>query len=165
MSNLQITIDGHTYDITLDMPSHNGTGFMAEVNGQEVKIFVPDFDTAGLETEWMMVDGRPYELAIDPHLHWIKAFSGLHRLEIKDLDAVVSRPRSGDGRVKAPIPGLMTQIRVNVGDEVAVGQPILVLEAMKMENEIRAPRMGRVTAVHVTPGQTVVRGEVLVEIS
>lgn len=54
-----------------------------------------------------------------------------------------------DGRVKSPIPGLVAHIRVQVGDRVEAGQPILVLEAMKMENEIRAPVKGVVTAVHV----------------
>ncbi len=164
MSNLQVTIDGHTYDVMLNLPSPNGSGYEVEVDGQRVKVLLPEAALLHGELEWLVVDERPYEFVMDPHLTWIKAFSGLHRLEIRDLDAVVSRPRSGDGRVKAPIPGLITHIRVQVGESVEAGSSILVLEAMKMENEIRAPLSGVVTAVHVTPGQTVARDEVLVEI-
>jgi biotin carboxyl carrier protein len=164
MSNLQVTIDGHVYEVTLNLPSPNGSGYEVEVDGERVKVLLPEVVRLNGELEWLVVGERPYEFVLDPHLGWIKAFSGLHRLEIKDLDAQVSRPRSGDGRVKAPIPGLITHIRVQVGDSVEAGQSILVLEAMKMENEIRAPLSGVVTAVHVTPGQTVARDEVLVEI-
>lgn len=164
MSNLQIIIDGHTYDVMLNLPSPNGSGYEVVVNGERVKVKLPEAAQPNGEFEWLVVDERPYEVVIDPHLTWIKAFSGLHRLEIKDLDAQVNRPRSGDGRVKAPIPGLITHIRVQAGDQVEAGKSLLVLEAMKMENEIRAPRRGTVTAVHVSPGQTVARDEVLVEI-
>jgi biotin carboxyl carrier protein len=165
MSRLQVTIDGHSYDVELNLPSPNGSGYEAMVNGKRVRVQLPDAAALTGEVEWMVVDDRPHEIVIDPNLAWIKAHSGLHRLEIKDLDALVSRPRSGDGRVKAPIPGLISNVRVNVGDVVEAGQPILVLEAMKMENEIRATREGTVTALHVTPGQTVARNEVLLEIN
>jgi biotin carboxyl carrier protein len=165
MSKLQVTIDGHAYNVELYLPSPNGSGYEALVNGKRVHVRVPDTVLLNGELDWLVVDDRPYEMVIDPNLTWIKAHSGLHRLEIKDLDALVSRPRSGDGRLKAPIPGLITAVRVNVGDTVQSGQPILVLEAMKMENEIRAPKEGRVSAVHIVPGQTVARNELLVEIN
>jgi biotin carboxyl carrier protein len=165
MSRLQVTIDGHPYDVELYLPSPNGSGYEARVNGKRVRVQLPDAAAPTGQMEWLVVDDRPYEIVLDPNLTWIKAHSGLHRLEIKDLDALVSRPRSGDGRVKAPIPGLISTVRVSVGDIVEAGQPILVLEAMKMENEIRAPREGTVTAVHVAPGQTVARNEVLLEIN
>jgi biotin carboxyl carrier protein len=54
---------------------------------------------------------------------------------------------------------------VSVGQAVEVGQPLLALEAMKMENEIRAPRSGIVSTLHVAPGQAVGRNEVLAEIT
>lgn len=164
MSNLQVTIDGHTYEVMLNLPSPNGSGYEVIVDGERLKVLLPESALCNGEMEWLVVGERPYEFVLDPHLTWIKAFSGLHRLEIKDLDAQVSRPRSGDGRVKAPIPGLITHLRVQVGDSVEAGNSILVLEAMKMENEIRAPVRGVVTAVHISPGQTVARDEVLVEI-
>ena len=114
---------------------------------------------------WMVVGKRPYELVFDHDLHWIKAYGGMHQIEVRDLEAVISRPRSGDGRIKAPIPGLITRLLVEPGDEVEAGQPMLVLEAMKMENIIRANRAGTVAAIPVSPGQTVMNNEVLAEIS
>jgi biotin carboxyl carrier protein len=66
--------------------------------------------------------------------------------------------------VKAPIPGLITRVFVEPGATVQAGQRLLVLEAMKMENEVRAPRGGVVQQVNVHPGQSVNLSEVMVEI-
>jgi len=67
-------------------------------------------------------------------------------------------------RVDAYMPGRVVALLVKEGDEVAAGQGILVLEAMKMENEIRAEHEGRVTKVHVQPGQAVDLGTPLFEL-
>ncbi|MBV9893521.1 MAG: biotin/lipoyl-binding protein [Chloroflexi bacterium] len=64
--------------------------------------------------------------------------------------------------LKAPMPGLLVRLLCAVGDEVEPAQPLAVLQAMKMENELSLPRHGRVTAVNVTAGQTVEQGQVLV---
>ena len=76
----------------------------------------------------------------------------------------MARPVSGDGRVKAPIPGLIAQVLVTPGQVVEAGQTLLVLEAMKMENEIRSPRTGTVRQIKIQPGQTVTLAELLIEI-
>jgi excisionase family DNA binding protein len=68
-------------------------------------------------------------------------------------------------QVKAPMPGSVLAIRVSEGDEVAAGQVLLVLEAMKMENTVLAPSAGTVKSVFVTAGQQVKRGETLVELA
>lgn len=164
MSDLQVTIDGHVYDVSLDLPSSNGSGYDVIVNGKRVRVLLPETALVQGEMEWLLVDERPYEVVIDPKLQWIKAFSGIHRLAIRDLDAIETRARGGNGRIKSPIPGLITRVNVVEGDSVKAGQPILVLEAMKMENEIQATSEGVVTAVHVQPGQTVIQNELLVEI-
>jgi len=65
--------------------------------------------------------------------------------------------------IRAPIPGLITSISVNPGDEVTVGQQLCILEAMKMNNSIRASRSGRIGVVHVTVGQHVKHNDTLVE--
>lgn len=62
----------------------------------------------------------------------------------------------------APVPGKIVEVFVKPGDEVDEGTPLLVLEAMKMENELRAPKKGRVSAVLVTKGDTAERGQLLV---
>jgi biotin carboxyl carrier protein len=114
--------------------------------------------------EWFIIGRRPYEVMIDPDLAWIRSASGIHSLEVQDTEANLARPVAGDGRVKAPIPGQITRMCVAAGDEVELGDPLLVLEAMKMENEIRAPLGGRVKALKVVQGQRVALHELLVEI-
>ena len=70
---------------------------------------------------------------------------------------------SSDSMVVAPMPGIILSIAVKEGDEVNAGDPILVLEAMKMENEIHATRAGKVKKIHVSEGAEVQSGSALVE--
>lgn len=74
-------------------------------------------------------------------------------------------PASGDLHVKSPMPGLIVAVPVAEGDAVKKGQVVIVLESMKMENELKASRDGTVTTVKVTPRQTVEQGQVLLVIS
>lgn len=69
------------------------------------------------------------------------------------------------GLVRAPMPGLVLRVEVVAGQHVLAGGGLVVLEAMKMENEIRSPGPGRVTAVLVEPGQAVEKGAPLVEVT
>jgi biotin carboxyl carrier protein len=126
---------------------------------------VPDLDAPLHQMEWIIVDQRPHEIVIDPDLRWLRDHTGVHFLEVRDLEAGVSRPVSRDGRIKAPIPGMIKAVFVAEGDRVEAGQPIIVLEAMKMENEIHAPRPGVVTQISVKPGQDVTLHEVLAEVT
>jgi biotin carboxyl carrier protein len=64
--------------------------------------------------------------------------------------------------IKAPMPGLVRAINVNVGDSVIARQGVVILEAMKMENELRTPRVGVVKEIRVKPGDKVEQGQVLV---
>ena len=66
--------------------------------------------------------------------------------------------------VKAPLPGTVTELKVNVGDTVKVGDIVMVLEAMKMQNNIESEYAGKVSSVLVKPGETVMEGTVLVTI-
>jgi pyruvate carboxylase subunit B len=70
---------------------------------------------------------------------------------------------AGPPVLKAPMPGLVVRVPVEPGQRVAAGAGVVVLEAMKMENELRAPTDATVRAVHVRPGQAVEKGQVLVE--
>lgn len=64
--------------------------------------------------------------------------------------------------IVSPIPGIVVQILVNPGDSVTAGQPLVVIEAMKMENAIKASHDGTIEAVEVRPAQEVMTGQVLV---
>lgn len=70
---------------------------------------------------------------------------------------------TGPRPVKAPMPGLVVRVEVNVGDTVTAGQGVLIMEAMKMENELKADAGGVVTKIHATAGQAVEKGAVLIE--
>ena len=152
MSKLSVTIDSITYDVELDLHQRIDTNLVVVVNGETLRVTVPELDSPE-PAEWFLVDGRPYEVTVDRNLRWIKSSRGVHQLEIRDHETPVTRPASADGRVKAPIPGQIAHVLVELGDQVEAGQPLLILEAMKMENQVRAPRAGTVDQLTVAAGQ------------
>ena len=108
------------------------------------------------------IDGRPVDFA------WANGVISLDGLEIpvevRDARTVLlekaakSGPQaSGPVTVRAPIPGLVTKLCVTQGAKVKRGEPVLLLDAMKLENEIAAPRDGTVRSIDVTKGQAVER--------
>ena len=78
--------------------------------------------------------------------------------------APAAKPAAGGAKsgVKSPLPGVILDIKVNVGDEVKKGQTVIILEAMKMENSINADRDGKITAINVSKGESVLEGTDLV---
>ena len=71
-------------------------------------------------------------------------------------------PSTGKSGVKSPLPGVILDIKVNVGDTVKKGQTIIILEAMKMENNINADKDGKITAINVSKGDSVLEGNDLI---
>lgn len=74
-------------------------------------------------------------------------------------------PAGAGNAVKAPLPGTITEIKVQVGQQVGIGETLLVLEAMKMQNNIESEHAGQVTSIVVKPGETVMEGAVLLTIA
>ena len=72
--------------------------------------------------------------------------------------------KKGVGTVAAPLPGTILELKVSVGDEVKVGDTLLIMEAMKMENNIKADRAGKISTIKINNGDSVLEGDVLVEI-
>jgi biotin carboxyl carrier protein len=70
----------------------------------------------------------------------------------------------GGGKLNAPMPGKILKVLVNNGSTVKAGDPVIILEAMKMENELKSPVDGTLIAVHVDEGQSVEKNELLLEI-
>lgn len=92
---------------------------------------------------------------------------------VMDLEITRARPeliraggagRRGDGRIKPPMPGKVVEVPVKVGQSVAEGDVVVVLEAMKMQNDLKTPIAGTVSKVHVQDGQNVEATTILVEI-
>jgi pyruvate carboxylase subunit B len=81
---------------------------------------------------------------------------------IRDMTGAASKP-SGPRPLRAPMPGLVVKVEVAEGEEVLARQGLVIVEAMKMENELRAEVAGRVSRVRVEPGQAVEKDQVLVE--
>jgi biotin carboxyl carrier protein len=102
---------------------------------------------------------REWRLAVGERTFDLEALTPVEAIEADATAAAV-----GPSRLSAPIPGKVVKVHVAVGDEVVAGQPLVVLEAMKMENELTAEQAGKVIAVHVEPGQTVDTGVVLAEL-
>jgi acetyl/propionyl-CoA carboxylase alpha subunit len=96
------------------------------------------------------VDGEVYRIRVEEETRYIIRTRG-------------SAATAGGQILKAPMPGRVVLVEVSVGQAVQAGDGLVILEAMKMENELRAPVRALVRAVRVRPGQAVERGQVLVE--
>jgi biotin carboxyl carrier protein len=163
MNKLTVTIDDKTYEVEVSAQRGSAGEYVVTLDGESLRVKVPDFVTPEA-VDWMIVDNRPYELLFATDLHSVQLEGMRHTVQVRDKETRGVRPISGDGRIKAPIPGLITRIHVETEQTVEAGQTVLVLEAMKMENEIRASKPGIVRQIHVKPGQTVTLNEALVEI-
>ena len=102
-----------------------------------------------------------YALWMDGYRYQVEALDERRRA-IQDLTRA-SEANAGPRPLVAPMPGLIVRVTVQVGDHVDAGQGIVMMEAMKMENELRATDAGRVTTVRIQPGTAVEKGALLVE--
>ncbi len=137
MKKYKFTIHGNVYD----------------VNIKKVEDNIIDID----------VNGSLYKVEVDKTIQAVKTPTLVR-------SAPIARPESeikilqGGGTIKSPLPGTILSILVKVGDMVKVGQKVVVLEAMKMENNIDSDFDGKVLSVEVSLGQSVMEGDVLIVI-
>jgi pyruvate carboxylase subunit B len=125
----------------------------------------------GTQSEMVTVDGIAFDVtldeqhaSVDGHEHTIE-LEGMRLRHAKNkLNLEPEPPLGGPGAVVAMMPGAIVRIGVEQGQHVEVGDVLLILEAMKMENEIQAERSGVITKIHITPGDRVVTGQALVDI-
>lgn len=129
--------------------------------------------SAALRTFNVFVDDEYFQVEVDPTGTALPAATVLHQAAAAPTPVaaapaaapVAAAPaQAGAGAVVAPIPGLILEYRVAVGDKVAAGDVLLILEAMKMENEITAAAAGSVASINHANGDEVERGEVLIVI-
>jgi pyruvate carboxylase subunit B len=134
---------------------------LAEVPGTPVRLL-----TIGAESHRVVVRrgdrrGR-YSLWVDGWRFDVEALDERTQA-IRDMTGAAAAP-TGPAPLVAPMPGLVVRVAAAVGDPVQAGQALVVMEAMKMENELRASAPGRVKAILVAPGQAVEKGTVLLEL-
>ncbi len=127
----------------------------------------------GTPLRQLLIDGRPSTLAIESlgRGRWALAPGG-ERWEVEVLDERARHIQSLSGGadrppvsqvLKAPMPGLVLRVHVAAGQQVVAGAGLVVLEAMKMENELKSAAAAIVRAVRVKPGEAVEKGQILVE--
>ncbi len=149
--------------------------YALKINGQDYNVEIEDVNDASTLAH-VTVNGTPYEVEIaggkasassKPHV--APAAKEANSAQITPATATPSAPRQttpapAAGAVKCPLPGTVMAVKVAVGDTVAVGQTLMVLEAMKMENNIDADRAGVVKQILVQQGATVMEGDSLIVI-
>jgi len=173
MSEFKITLDGQPFTVTL----FSGT---ATVDGKEYafdRTFVGfgnlSLIIAGAVSNVFTLDtkahkklrlseGNSFKINVNGHVHDVTVDTRrsilLKALRTKSISNV------GPAQVIAPMPGMISKIEVKIGEQIKKGKGLVILEAMKMENEIRAQQAGRVTAINIKSGQAVEKGEVLLVI-
>ena len=143
----KITIAGQTYDVQVGDISSSPVEVV--VDGTTYQVELPDDASIGATPAVPTAETRASQTPASPR--------------------PISRPAvpttGGDGVVRAPMPGRIISVSIVVGDTVTKGQPIVVLESMKMENTITSPVDGTVSSVHVAAGDSVQHGQTLVEIA
>jgi biotin carboxyl carrier protein len=160
------SVNDQTYEIDID---HHGR---VTVDGVELAADLKLVEGRHLYS--LLLDNASYELVLDPEIEGRNLYDVLagglrYLVRVQDersrrLSLVDRSLRAPDGElaIKAPIPGLIVRLPVEPGQELAEGDTLVILEAMKMENELRAPRGGVVHDVRVKPGDQVALGQVLV---
>ena len=136
------------------------------INGNEYNVAIGEI----VENEAVVtVNGEEYKVAWEPEAEPEKKKPVLGKPTSEPASSSSTAGESSanvntNNAVKAPLPGVITSIEVSVGDEVKAGDTLLVLEAMKMANNIESEKDGKVTAICVKPGQSVMEDDALVVI-
>lgn len=143
MKEYRYTIDGNKYEVAIN--EVNDTTAKVTVNGAEYTV------------EWE----KPVE---EKPVVKVQPVAAKPATTAATPAAAPAAAAVNGHAIKTPLPGVIIDVKVNVGDTVKKGDTVVVLEAMKMENNINADRDGKVTAVQVAKGDTVADGAVLIVI-
>jgi biotin carboxyl carrier protein len=166
---LIVTAEGRDRTVIVDGPGPDGR-FRISIDGVEQRVDA----TALRPGSWsLIIAGRSYQVDLDRRRGGVAASVGAGEVMLQVEDALHRRLASAAGAraqargesIRAPIAGKVVKVLVAVGDQVAPGSAVIVLEAMKMENELAAERGGTVSAIHKAAGQAVDTGDLLVELA
>jgi len=156
-----VTVNGRDYRVQLE-PQQDGT-WLCQVNGDPIAV---DSRSTAAGILSLLIAGESYEVVANPAQQQI-AFQGQKfSVEVRDPRSWRSRrgrsgSEAGPKNVVAPMPGKVVRVIVQPGNEVEHGAAIVVIEAMKMQNELKSPKKGMVRKVLAAEGAPVNAGDVL----
>lgn len=147
--NGQIIIDNRLLEIDIQPLENNYYHILN--NSRSYIAELVSFDPEQ-KTFFIKVDGETFELCVKDRYDLLLEKMGIGQTTVVKADDI-----------KAPMPGLIIDIKVSEGQEIEVGDPLMILEAMKMENVLKSPRKGIVNSIKVIKGQSVEKNQVLIQ--
>lgn len=168
LRSYRVQVNGTIYNVTLE--SKNSDKFRVNVNG---RIFESELMTEGEISAYVVRSGddivraHTRTLQLDTVDVWVEGvpFSASVQSALADSTTISlqnGRKERIDTQIRALMPGRVTNILVKDGDSIELGAPLMILEAMKMQNEITSPLPGRVKKVHVKEGETVKKDSIMI---
>jgi biotin carboxyl carrier protein len=148
---VRVKVDGEIYEV--EIADLHARPILARVEGEVFEIWPEEIEADEMRNGQQLLPDPEQKLEKPPTTN--------------SIPVCVEAPREirGPKKVTAPIPGVVISINVKIGEQVEHGQELMVLEAMKMKNAIRATRSGSIAEVYVAAGDTVSHGQALLEYS
>lgn len=142
--------------------------FKFNIHGTQYEVEILNIEDNIAQVE---VNGTVYEVEVDKSLQQQKTPVLVRTMSVPSTDSTKATSKTsspsepkGVGMIKSPLPGVILEIHCKVGDMVKMGQKLITLEAMKMENNIESDKEGKVTEIKVSKGDSVIEGDVLIVI-
>lgn len=163
---LHVLVAGHHHEVEV---TASGGGLAVTLDGRSHHVDVATLVDGRAYS--LLVDDRSVDVGVEEHGDALELLVGGTRYATEVLGerewlarSIQAEQHDGERAVRAVMTGIVREVLVAPGDVVQPGAVLFILEAMKMENEVRATAAGTVTAVHRQPGATVDKGDVVVEI-
>lgn len=131
-----------------------------KIRGNIYDAFIKKFENNIVDIE---INGTRYEVEIERKVQKRKTPTLIRpKVAVSPDDATIKKNKQTGFVVNAPLPGTITKLIVNIGDEIKAGDVLLIMEAMKMENNIMAEKSGTIKEIKVSAGQSVLQNDTLI---
>ena len=158
-----VKVNGREHEVSIEEQAEE---LSVQVDGAPIRVSYEEVDSLGQVA--MNVDGMAHAVSIEGDANTCHVVMAGYSFEVELEDEreraahAAERENAGGGIVKSVMPGVVVELLVAEGDVVEEGSSLLILEAMKMQNEIGSPSASRVKTVHVAQGEAVSSGQKLV---